>query len=322
MSFSPKRDICTYFDKNFLPRGLALLDSLEKNSDNFIVYILALDDETAEYLNNLNKMHIQVITLHQYSEYFSIDQTKFKNKKEFYFSLTPALCLYVLKHYSEIEILLYLDADVYLFSNLEILYKEVGEASIAMCSHRKPWYINLVSTNYGIYNVGVNLFRNDEEGNQCLEEWYRDCSEWKKGQEGYPLSYFSDQIWLDSWLQKYKSIKIIEHIGINVAPWNALQYKFRMRENRYYVDNYPLVIYHFSSLQPISEGVWHGNTLFTILNIKGELLNLYREYIKNLEKYNKFNTQKMLELEFSGNKLKILLYYFLKKFHNHIIKIK
>jgi len=314
------RYICTYFDINFLPRGLALLDSLENYSNDFILYILALDNEVVDYLEKLNNKNISIITLEQYSLYFNIDKTKYKNKKEFYFSLTPAICLYLLKKYKDIDILLYLDADVYLFNNIEILYSEISNASIAICSHRLPWYINLVSKNYGIYNVGVNSFRNDDEGNKCLNQWHKDCSTWRQGQKDYPLNFFSDQIWLDKWPSLYKNLKVIEHIGINVAPWNAIQYKFNKKDNQYFVDNTPLVIYHFSSLKKINNNIWNGNTSFTILNIKNSLLDIYIQYINNIEEYNTINSTS-INLRFSGGKLKMIIYNILKLFHNHSIKI-
>jgi hypothetical protein len=315
------KHICTYFDINFLPRGLALLNSLEKNAKNFKLYVLALDEDTVIYFQSLGNENVKIITLEEYGVYFKIDKSKYQNEKEFYFSLTPAVCLYILKHYSNINMILYLDADVYLFNDLEILYKEIGNASIAMCSHRIPWYIGMMSKNYGIYNVGVNAFKNDTEGILCLEQWHQDCSTWTQNQLDYPLSYFSDQIWLDKWPDLYKNIKILNHIGINVAPWNAIQYTFTKKNNQYFVNGVPLVIYHFSSLKKISTNRWHGNTSFTILNIKKTLLDIYSEYLHSIEYYSIDKNSVSKELDFSGNRLKILIYNILKIGHNHTIKI-
>ena len=316
-----RRDIITYFDVNFLPRGMALLDSLEKNCDDFTLYILALDDEVVKYFKQLGKKNIQIITLEDYSLYFSIDKSKYKNKKEFYFSLTPAICLYVMRNYKDVDLLVYLDADVYLFNSIEILYAEIGNASIAMCSHRLPWYINLVSKNYGIYNVGVNAFRNDKEGIKCLEQWHEDCTTWTTNQVGYSLSFFSDQIWLDKWPKKYKNIKIIDHIGINVAPWNAIQYKYSEQNGNFFVNDKPLVIYHFSSLKEIEKDTWHGNTSFTIINITGYLEEIYKKYISNIKKYDLKKENDIVSIKFTGSSIKMIAYKVLSQLHNHIIKI-
>lgn len=312
--------ICTYFDINFLPRGLSLLDSLKENADNFKLYILALDDEVVDYFFKLEDKNVKIITLKDYSAYFSIDKSKYQNEKEFYFSLTPGICLYLMQNFKDIDLLLYLDADVYLFNKIDILYQEIGDSSIAICSHRLPWYINLVSKNYGVYNVGVNAFRNDKEGNKCLVQWHNDCTGWAPNQKNYPLSFFSDQIWLDKWPEKYKNLKIINHIGINTAPWNAVQYKFIRRDNKYFVNDFPLVIYHFSSLKEISTNKWHCNTSFTILNVNKDLQKIYLQYIQNIEKYNIKKNNVIINLKFTGSRLKMIVYKVLKKFHNHIVK--
>lgn len=315
------KHICTYFDINFLPRGLALLDSIEENTEHYLLYILALDDEVVQFFDKLNNKNVRLITLQEYSEYFSIDKSEYQNEKEFYFSITPAICLYVIKNYKGIDILLYLDADVYLFNDIEILYKEIGEASIAMCSHRIPWYISIVSKNYGMYNVGVNAFRNDEDGIACLKQWHKDCREWTSEQVDYPLSFFSDQIWLDKWPNKYQNIKVLKHIGINVAPWNAIQYNFSIKDEKYFVNDKPLVIYHFSSIKELGNGKWHCNTSHTIININGCLKEIYTKYIKHINKYSNKSNYNTIELKFSGSKLKMLLYKLLSRLHNHTIDI-
>ena len=38
-----KKLICTYFDENYLPRGLALIDSIKRNNNNIQLVILCLD---------------------------------------------------------------------------------------------------------------------------------------------------------------------------------------------------------------------------------------------------------------------------------------
>ena len=118
----------------------------------------------------------------------------------------------------------------------------------------------------------------------------------------------------------YKNIKIIDHIGINTAPWNAQQYTFSVKNGKYFVNNLPLVLYHFSSLKKINSLEWHGNTSYTILNISGNLLNIYKEYIQNIIKY-EYKIVSSIELKFNGSKIKMLVYSFFKKIHNHIIKL-
>jgi hypothetical protein len=307
------RYICTYFDKNYLPRGLALIESLERHSNEFICYILALDKYTFDYLSGLEKSYIIPISIEEYGQYFTLEKLKYKDKKEFFFSLTPGFCLYLLKNREEVDLLLYLDADVCLFNNIEYLYDEIGLSSIAICPHRLPVFMKLFSTNYGVYNVGVNAFRKDATSVRCLEDWHRDCSNWHQGMPGYSLPFFSDQIWLDSWPDKYPNLKIIDHIGIDTAPWNAINYKFKKMDNTYFVNNRPLIIYHFASIKKIDNNVWTGNTGSLLININDILLEIYQNYIVKIDLDNDL---KSAELGVSGSRIKKIIYSLSKIFFN------
>ena len=53
---------CTYFDKNFLPQGISLYNSLLKTEkDSFILYILALDSYTQFIIESLNYYNIVIV---------------------------------------------------------------------------------------------------------------------------------------------------------------------------------------------------------------------------------------------------------------------
>ncbi len=313
MNNSNIKYICTYFDSNFLARGLALFESIKTHTKEFVLYVLTLDQASFDFLHELRDEKIIPISITEYNNFFNLDIQKFMDKKQFYFSLTPNLCIYVLKNNPQIDILLYLDADVYVFNFLDILYEEIGTASITICPHRINPIIKFFSHHYGAYNVGVNSFRNNEEGLNCLYEWKNEIDSWYPKKPGYPLSFFSDQIFLDSWPDKYPTLKIINHIGINTAPWNSINYRFRKKNDIYYVNKKPLVIYHFSSLRKTEKNTWNGNTDQAIINIKGTLLDIYIDYIKKIDSTN-ITTNKAVKLNFRGSHLKSFIYRLLKLF--------
>jgi hypothetical protein len=277
--------ICSYFDFNYLPRGLALYYSIKKNHKEFTFFVLSFDQDTYSYLKNLNEKNIVVISFEEYNQYFETSATRFEDKKQYYFSATPNLCLYLLENHSEIDILLYLDADVYVFNSLDAIYSEFGDANIGFCPHRLHPLIKLYAKSYGKFNVGVNLFRNSKEGFECLKQWKADCDSWYPDKPGYPLNFFSDQIFLDSWIDRYKGVKVIENIGVNTCHWNAVNYKFRRIGETFFVDKKPLIIYHFSSLIKESDKTWNANSVYAFVSIKGVLLVIYKLYITQIESF-------------------------------------
>ena len=312
--------ICTYFNFNYLPRGLALYYSIKRFHSDFIFYVLTFDEKTYNFLSDLNEENLKLISLEEYNTYFNTSQDKYTDKKQYFFSATPKLCSYILKIYPFIDILLYLDADVYLFNSLDSLYDEFGQSSIGVTEHRVNPLLKLFVKHYGKYVIGVNLFRNSESGMKCLDEWSNECEAWFPGKPGYPLKFFSDQIFLDTWDKKYKGVKIINNIGINTSYWNASNYSFTKKDDEYLVDNVPLVIFHFSTLRKIKPDTWNTNSIYGLASVKGILHEIYEEYIQNIESFGLDNSSHV-KLNHDGDLKKRLAHAVLKLFINEVVII-
>lgn len=240
---------CTYFDKNYCVKGLALYYSIQRHVESFQLYILCMDDETYEILLCLHLPSVELIRLQDLE---SRDPGLFATREtrsliEYYFTSTPAFILDVLKEHSEIDILSYIDADMFLFAPITPIYDEMGENSILIIEHRFPVQMRHNEV-YGRFNVGYLAFRQDKEGMECLELWRQNCIEWCYDRlEG---EKFADQKYLDSWPSLFSNLTILKHIGVNVAPWNAYNYSFHEDEvGEYYVDGFPLILYHFHGLE-------------------------------------------------------------------------
>jgi hypothetical protein len=296
-----------------LPRGLALYQSIQRFSNDFTFYILCLDDEVYRELKNIDLDNTFLLERNFVS--FEGD-SKRGSKKEEYFSLTPAFCLEVLNQFKPDHIL-YLDADVYLFNDISIFFDEVADCSVAICEQRIPYLIKLMTVNYGRYNVGVNYFRNDINGENCLRNWRDDCMNWKPS-DRTGLHFFSDQIYLDKWPATVYNLKVIKHKGIDTAPWNSARYNFRKVEDIFYVDDEPLVLYHFASLKKLNRGKWIVNSEMLWLDISGVLLELYREYIMIIDANSR---DSYVPIGLKSSFVKRILKFLISKFCNKVIYI-
>jgi hypothetical protein len=94
---------------------------------------------------------------------------------EYYFTCTPSLPLYVLKHNAEIDVISYLDADLYFFSHPAPIYEELGDQSILIVGHRFPAHLRQREELNGTYNVGFLSLRGNSVGLQCLSWWRERC---------------------------------------------------------------------------------------------------------------------------------------------------
>lgn len=275
---------CTYFDQNYLPRGLALYRSLREHCPAFKFWVLCLDADTYAVLSQCNLPDMHLITL----EEFERDDTELLQAKqnrsgvEYYFTCTPSLPLFILNHHPEVDLITYLDADLFFFADPIQLFAEMGGKSIAIIGHRFPVRLSHLEIN-GIYNVGWLSFRRDENGLACLH-WWRDlCLEWCYDRiEG---DRFADQKYLDRFPDKFGDKIVLQHKGANVAPWNIDKYALNMRGDCVYIDDEPLVFYHFQGLKQIVPWVYDFGLWPYGVRTSQELMNyIYVPYIQALQK--------------------------------------
>ncbi len=245
------RVFCTYFDHHYLARGLALHHSLQKYYPDFELWVLCLSDECHETLVRLMLPGIKLLTLAELEAFEPRMLTARQNRSlvEFFFTCSPVLPSLVLELAPAAQEVTYLDGDLLLFGPLDEVWEEIGDSSIAITPHRFPPE-KRDSVRYGIFNVGWLTFRRDANARACLEWWRDRCLEWcydrLKGER------FADQKYLDVWPEKFSGVKIIQHPGVNLAPWNLNAYQLEWRDGRVVVAGRPLLVFHFHGLKQVA----------------------------------------------------------------------
>ncbi len=246
-----KRHFCTYFDHNYLPRGLALYRSLQAQCPDFTLWVLCLDDEAHALLSRLALPGVEAIAL---AEFEAGDDELLRAKAgrsliEYYFTCTPSLPLYIFAHWPDVDQLTYLDADLYFFASPEALFAEIGDASIALISHRFPPNAQAQADQFGIYNVGWLTFRHDENGLACLHRWRGQTIAWCS--DTTANGQFGDQKYLDDWPESFENVHIIQHTGANAGPWNLPTHPITQRGGQVWIGDDPLIFFHFQSLKRV-----------------------------------------------------------------------
>lgn len=251
----PMRHYCTYFDCNYLVRGLVLHDSLQKHSDgDFRLYILCLDSITHQILRSLNKPTIVPIPLWKIESWEPELMVAKQNRSlvEYWFTLSPVLPLYILKNF-DCDLVTYLDADLMFFSSPEIIFRELGNKSIFVTEHRySARFLNKGISKYGRFNVQCQSFRKSNAGISCLNRWKDQCIKWCY--DRVDKNRYADQKYLDAWPDLYgDELVISKSPGIGLAPWNIHDSGLVYRDKRWIVRECPLVFYHFAGFHIISE---------------------------------------------------------------------
>lgn len=249
------RHYCTYFDKNYLLRGLTLFRSLQEHEKDFVLWVLCCDEGTFQALQTLNVSHLRPIRLSEVEKFEPrlASAKAGRSRVEYLWTLSPIWPLYLFERYLEIENLTYLDADLFFYSSPDPVFAEVGAASVSMFSHRYADADDPMNVN-GIYNVGWLNFRRDENALGCLREWREQCLEWcyDRCEDGK----YGDQTYLDHWPRDHKGVCVVEHEGAGIAPWNWRRYRFRKSGGKIYCNDESLIFFHFHGLRLLNSWLY------------------------------------------------------------------
>lgn len=250
------RTYCTYFDANYLVKGLALIESLTRwENAPFRLFVVCLDELTQSILENLDHPNVVPVPLQRIEQGDEALRLARSNRSlvEYYWTLTPTVVLRLLEEVPQGDSLIYIDADIFFYSSPEPIVSEFGGHSVLIHGHRFPSSLKHLEV-YGKYNVGLLCFRRDERGLEVLEWWRDRCNEWcySRIEDGK----FGDQLYLNDWPERFDGVRVLEHIGAGVAPWNHEQYTYlKDIDGELLVNGKQLVFYHFHSFFFVTEGL-------------------------------------------------------------------
>lgn len=269
---------CTLFDKNYLNRGLALYHSLTRQAGDFTLWILAMDDETYAILAQLHLPHIELITLVDFEDRQLKKIKPTRTPVEYFWTLTPSLPLFILKKYPSLPMITYLDGDLFFFSSPQPIFDEFGQNSILLTEHRYSQAYQHFEEKSGQFNVQFLTFRNNQFSLAALRWWRRRCIEWCFNR--FETGRFGDQKYLDDWPTRFRGVHILKHLGTGVAPWNIHNYLITNQDSKIYIDNQPLIFYHFHAFLQTSAQHFEVAPGYRINRRQWQLI--YQPYIDEL----------------------------------------
>ncbi len=248
----------------------------------FRLWVLCFDNPTYEMFRKLSLPHVNPILL---SDFECGDEQLLKAKGnrsmiEYYFTCTSSLPIYIFKNYPDVDIITYIDADLFFFSKPSPIYEEMGGNSVLIIGHRFPSYLGHLKM-YGIYNVGFLSFRRDDAGQACLNRWREQCLEWcyDRLEDGR----FSDQKYLDDWPANFSSVAVLRYKGAGLSPWNLANYHLEMDNGQVVVDKEPLIFFHFHDLKQVRQWLYDPCLTQYRVHVSSFLKRyIYGPYIKEL----------------------------------------
>ncbi|MBC2580167.1 hypothetical protein [Clostridium sp. DJ247] len=231
-------------------KSIPMYISLCRCCSDFKLFILCMDDSVYHMLNKIGFKNVILIQLKDI-ERNNFDLALAKANRifhEYCWTLKPIFLYYVMNKYDNAEYYAHLDADLFFFFNIDYIFNENPNASIFLTHHRNSKEFNNYYELSGLYNTGFVGFKNNNEAKSAVRLWGDSCL--KKCTIEYDTinKTFGDQRYVEEWPNIFKNVHIVNSIGVNAAFWNIKNYKVSKLNNVVYVDDSPLIFYHFSSV--------------------------------------------------------------------------
>ena len=229
--------------------------SLENCCSDFKLFILCMNDSVYNILNKIGFKNIILVQLKDIEEN-NHDLLIAKSNRifhEYCWTLKPIFLYYVINKYDDAKYYAHVDADLFFYSNLDYIFNENSEASIFLIDHRNSDEFKHYYELSGLYNTGFVGFKNNDEARVAVKLWGDRCL--KKCTVEYDTvnKTFGDQRYVEDWPNIFQNVHIVNSIGANAALWNIKNYKAYKKNNIVYLDESPLLFYHFSGIIILGE---------------------------------------------------------------------
>ena len=264
---------CSISTVSHLHKTYALADSLAKY--DAVLHVLVVDGAEANHFPaNVRLYGLQIFDNQPLAQQIL---SKYKHKTDkLRWALKPLFMLQVLTNNAKV---IYVDNDIYFYSNPDFLFDELNENNVLLTPHFYPSNPasnqNWLEANYrvGLYNAG--FIGANQKAQEALIWWAKCCLYSLK--KAYWRGMFDDQKYLDLLPVKFNKVQVLKHPGCNLAGWNDEELELTREENGGITINQKqaIVFIHFAAL-----------SLQKFSNAKHILYQEYQEYFKNIRQYN------------------------------------
>lgn len=237
--------------KNYLAYVRVLFESVAKFHPNYRRY-LCLADKVDGYFRPEDEL-FEVVETEEIGIPNFQDMSLRYDIMEFNTAVKPFMIEWLFNH-SDLDVVIYLDPDIKLFSKLDKLEAEiVNGASVVLTPHITEPLEDEFSPNdfhmiqSGVFNLGFIAVRRCEESIKFIQWWGRRL----KTQCASDVSnnLFTDQKWCDLAPCFLDKLKIFKDPSYNIAYWNLAQRKvMRSSNGQWLAEGKPLVFFHFSGV--------------------------------------------------------------------------
>ena len=226
---SETKHLVTLSDHNYLVYGLTLYDSIDEQTEDYVLHYLCTSQEAYDKLVLLNLPYLKpynIKDLDSDDDFLRLKRNQQSNttsgydgNNHFHWALASFFSHYLMDNY-DLPHVVYIDSDIVFYNPVDRVLDAMQDKSIGIITH-KHMALEKSNKNVGYYNVGVIVFKNTEVGKSCLKFW-RDCCIDTDNKYAEGFGTCGDQKYLELFDEIFdeKEIKVLCHDVGNLAPWN------------------------------------------------------------------------------------------------------
>ena len=241
-------NFCTIIGKDYIIKGLALYNSLKKHAKYFNLWVCCMDETAFSILTRMKLDNMRLIQLQSVEDAQLLSIKSIRTSSEYCWTIKSSWVLYLLNNHPEIDSIVFIDSDLFFFSDPTPIFSELEKNSILICSQHDREEVEI---QFGKYQAGFLGFKKDHTTFSVLRWWRDRCIEWCSTEQGLH-DRWGDQKYLDQWPSLTPFVKVTENWGIDAAVWSAIN-NISIRKSEVYIKEYKLICYHFCCVTIFNE---------------------------------------------------------------------
>lgn len=281
------RAVFTICAKNYLAQARTLGDSIRATNPGLDFYIFLSDERSQPAAENQGKylcIEVKNLGIPRFREMcFMYDVM------ELACAIKPFCFRYLFESCSYNKVI-YLDPDTYVLHDLAGAFRLLDENFLVLTPHltcldlgRAGSFSEESFLYCGVYNLGFAAIRKSPEAKGLLGWWGQRLED--RGFADKLDALHVDQKWMDLVPSCYeRGVCILKDPGYNAAHWNIHQRRLNTKNSIYYMDESPLVFFHFSSFDPLKPSIMTRHHKDYTLERWPEYRELFERYAEHLVK--------------------------------------
>lgn len=227
-------------------------NTLGYHCNDFHLFILCMDTNTYEILNGMDWKDVTLVQLHEVEDKDLLKAKSNRSYHEYCWTLKPVILQYMIKKFPTAQYYANLDADLCFFSSPEPLFNETPNAALYLTDHHNSQRFIHYYPVTGRYNTGFVGCSNHPIALEAVDWWKNRCIHKCTVEADIVNKTFGDQRYVEAWPILFSNVHVVNTIGANAALWNIEEYEVTFRNEKVYVNEEPLIFYHFSGFSILS----------------------------------------------------------------------